>query len=89
VLGRSIGVGAGGLLVGAITQMVLANLSTLIGQVRYSDEHPDSKLLRDMYSGAGAYLLLGAALCALAAAVLLLISARSDSPHPARYGVHP
>jgi hypothetical protein len=89
VLGRSIGVGAGGLLVGTIAQMLLENLSTLTGQVRYSDEHPDSKLLWDMYFGPGAYLLLVAALCGLAAAVLLLISARLDSPRPARYPVHP
>jgi hypothetical protein len=89
VLGRSIGVGAGGLLVGAIAQMLLENLSTLTGQVRYSDEHPDSRLLWEMYFGLGAYLLLVAALCGLAAAVLLLISARLDSPRPAKYPVRP
>ena len=83
VLGRSIGVGASGLLLGAIAQTLLAQLSTLNGQVRYSDANPDSQLLWDMYLGAGAYLLLVAALCALVAAVLLLISARVDSPRPA------
>jgi uncharacterized membrane protein len=89
VLGRSIGVGAGGLLVGAITQMLLENLSTLTGQLRYSAAHPDSEVLWDMYFGPGAYLLLAAALCGLVAAALLLISARADSPRPARYPVHP
>ena len=89
VLGRSAGVGAAALLVGAIAQTMLQSLSTLRGQVRYSAQNPDSKLLWDMYFGGGAYLLIGAALCAVAAAVLLLISARSESPRPAGYAVRP
>jgi hypothetical protein len=88
--GRSAGVGAAALLVGVVGETWLSLLEWLRSVARdIAEREPGSGMRTDLAFGPGAYLLLVAALLAIAAAVLLLISARSDALRPAGYAVHP
>lgn len=81
VWGRSAGVGAAALLVGVLTELWLGLLSQYVSITKQvSDQDRDTGLRIDFGYGAGAWLLLGALLCALVAALVLLLSARSDRP---------
>ncbi|MGI5125890.1 hypothetical protein ACQEVB_03645 [Pseudonocardia sp. CA-107938] len=89
-LGRSVGVGAAALLVGVVVQSWVALIDWLRSVARdIAERQPDSGIRTDLILGPGAYLQLTAAVLALAAAVLLVISARSDLLRAARSPVRP
>lgn len=88
--GRSAGVGAAALLVGAIGHLWLGVLESLVSTAQGAAERrPDSGFTASITIGIGGWLLLVALVLAGAAAVLLLASARSDAPRPASYAVRP
>lgn len=88
--GRSAGVGAAALLVGAIGHLWLGVIESLVSAAQDAAERDKtSGFTSSIGIGIGAWLLLVALVLAIAAAVLLLVSARSDAPHPAGYAVRP
>jgi hypothetical protein len=88
--GRLLGVGASGLLCGAVAVVLIGNLTEVRNVTASAEAFPDSGFRSSIELGPGFWLLLVAGVVALAAAVLLLVPRRAApaAPFPG-HGVAP